>query len=84
MRMEQILKEISIHEDIRAALLGGKNKLSEVFDLVIDYDEGTWEKFIADASPRKSFRTSTCSRWIGPAASSPATTSRTLRSDKSF
>lgn len=47
MRMEQILKEIAIHEDIREALLGEKNKLREVFDLALHYEQGTWEEFEA-------------------------------------
>jgi c-di-GMP-related signal transduction protein len=50
MRMEQILKEIVIHEAIRDALLGGKNKLREVFDLALHYEKGTWEEFEADAA----------------------------------
>jgi c-di-GMP phosphodiesterase len=45
MRMEQILKEITILEDIRDALLGVKNKLREVFDLALHYEKGTWEEF---------------------------------------
>jgi c-di-GMP-related signal transduction protein len=50
MGMEQILKEIAIHEDIRDALLGEKNRLREVFDLALHYEKGTWEEFEADAA----------------------------------
>ena len=41
MRMEQILREIAVHEDIRDALLREKNSLREIFDLTLHYEKGT-------------------------------------------
>jgi c-di-GMP-related signal transduction protein len=49
MPMEDILREISIHEEIHDALLGKKNRLREIFDLGLHYELGTWEEFEADA-----------------------------------
>jgi EAL and modified HD-GYP domain-containing signal transduction protein len=43
MRMEDVLKEIAIRPEIRDALLGGHNLLSEVFDLALQYEKGAWE-----------------------------------------
>jgi len=50
MKLEEILKEIAIHQGIHDALLGEKNKLRSVFDLVLHYEMGTWEEFEADAA----------------------------------
>jgi EAL and modified HD-GYP domain-containing signal transduction protein len=41
--MEDVLKEIAIRPEIRDALLGGHNLLSEVFDLALQYEKGAWE-----------------------------------------
>ena len=80
MRMEQILKEIAVHEAILDALLGVKNRLREVFDLAIHYEMGTWEEFESDAArlgiPEGIVPGSSCNPSIGPAASSPTTTSQ--------
>jgi EAL and modified HD-GYP domain-containing signal transduction protein len=43
MRMEDVLKEIAIRAEIREALLGGHNLLSDVFDLALRYEKGSWE-----------------------------------------
>ncbi|MGA8143360.1 MAG: EAL domain-containing protein [Candidatus Acidiferrales bacterium] len=49
MKMQDVLHEIAIGEDIRDALLGGKNKLREIFDLAVKYEMGCWDALIADA-----------------------------------
>lgn len=43
MKMEDVLKEIAIRPEIRDALLGRHNLLSEVFDLAVQYEKGSWE-----------------------------------------
>ena len=43
MKMQDVLHEIAIGEDIRDALLGGKNKLREIFDLAVKYEMGRWD-----------------------------------------
>jgi EAL and modified HD-GYP domain-containing signal transduction protein len=50
MKLEEILKEIAVHQEIHDALLGTKNKLRAVYDLVLHYETGTWEQFEADAA----------------------------------
>jgi c-di-GMP-related signal transduction protein len=40
----EILKDIPITEDIKAALLGEENQLREVYESVLAYEEGNWEK----------------------------------------
>jgi c-di-GMP-related signal transduction protein len=42
MKMEDVLKEIAIREEIRDALLGKKNALREVFETVLMYETGSW------------------------------------------
>ena len=47
MCMEQILIEIALHEDIRDAILGVRNKLREVFNIALHCETGAWEEFEA-------------------------------------
>lgn len=43
--LADILPELPIAPDVKAALLGEQNPLRSVFDLVVAYEEGEWETF---------------------------------------
>ncbi|MFQ5771808.1 MAG: EAL and HDOD domain-containing protein [bacterium] len=43
--LADILAEIPICEDIKHALSGGKNRLRDVYDLILSYEKGDWGKF---------------------------------------
>jgi c-di-GMP-related signal transduction protein len=45
MRMEDVLKEITIRSEIRDALLGASNTLRDVFEVVFSYERGEWDEF---------------------------------------
>ncbi len=47
--LEEILSEISLVEDIEAALLGEDNQLKKVYDLNLSYEKGEW-KTVAELS----------------------------------
>jgi EAL and modified HD-GYP domain-containing signal transduction protein len=49
MQMQDALAEIAISEEIRAALLGERNKLRELFDLALKYEMGSWDALAVDA-----------------------------------
>lgn len=51
--MASILAEIPISEDIKTALLQGKNRLRDVYDAVLAYEKGDWEAFSAVAAKLK-------------------------------
>jgi c-di-GMP-related signal transduction protein len=40
----EILREIPISEDVRGALLGEKNRLRDLFDYVVAYERGDWDR----------------------------------------
>jgi c-di-GMP-related signal transduction protein len=44
MTMEDVLKEIAIHGEIRDALLGGDNSLRNILDLAMMYETGSWDR----------------------------------------
>ena len=44
MRMPDVLKEISIGDEIRDALLGHANNLRDIFDVVLNYERGRWDE----------------------------------------
>ena len=44
MRMPDVLKEISIGQEIRDALLGHANNLRDIFDFVLNYERGRWDE----------------------------------------
>ncbi len=44
MRMPDVLKEIAIGDEIRDALLGNTNRLREIFDFVLNYEQGRWDE----------------------------------------
>jgi c-di-GMP-related signal transduction protein len=44
MRMPAVLKEITIHQEIRDALLGKANQLREIFEFELHYEPGRWEE----------------------------------------
>ncbi|MDO9536172.1 MAG: HDOD domain-containing protein [Bacillota bacterium] len=48
--MSEILKELPICEEIKHALLGGKNRFRDVYDLILTYESGDWEKFTLKAA----------------------------------
>lgn len=49
MPMSDVLREISIGEDIRNALLGKSNGLRKILDLVINYERGNWDEISREA-----------------------------------
>ena len=51
--MASILAEIPISEDIKSALLQGKNRLRDVYEAVLAYEKGDWEAFSAVAAKLK-------------------------------
>ena len=51
--MASILAEIPISEDIKSALLQGKNRLRDVYESVLAYERGDWEAFSASAAKLK-------------------------------
>lgn len=44
--LEEILSQMPIDEDVTAALLGEDNCLRRVYDCVLDYEKGDWEKLL--------------------------------------
>jgi c-di-GMP-related signal transduction protein len=44
MRMPDVLKEITIHQEIRDALMGKANKLREIFEFALNYERGRWDE----------------------------------------
>jgi c-di-GMP-related signal transduction protein len=44
MRMPDVLKEITIHQEIRDALMGKANKLRDVFEFALNYERGRWDE----------------------------------------
>jgi c-di-GMP-related signal transduction protein len=44
MELPDILKEISVREEIRDALLGATNDLHDVFSLAVNYERGCWDQ----------------------------------------
>jgi len=42
--MGEVLAEIPVHEDIKMALLGNASRYRPIFDVVLDYESGTWEQ----------------------------------------
>jgi c-di-GMP-related signal transduction protein len=44
MTMEDVLKEIAIHKEIREALLGGNGSLRQIFDVAMMYETGSWDR----------------------------------------
>jgi c-di-GMP-related signal transduction protein len=53
MKMVDVLKEITIHEGIRDALLGRENALRKVFDLALKYEMGAWDGLCSRAKNLK-------------------------------
>src|SRR4029077_21191565 len=49
MKMQDVVHEIAIGDEIRGALLGEKNKLRDIFDLAVKYEMGCWDALAADA-----------------------------------
>ena len=45
MKMEDVLKEIPIRSEIRAALLGEENALRRVYDIALHYERAEWTDF---------------------------------------
>jgi c-di-GMP-related signal transduction protein len=50
MKMTDVLKEITLREEIRNALLGEKNPLRRVLDIVLLYEQAQWDRLDAAAS----------------------------------
>jgi EAL and modified HD-GYP domain-containing signal transduction protein len=49
MKMQDVVHEITIAEEIRDALLGKRNKLRDIFDVAVKYEMGCWDALAADA-----------------------------------
>jgi EAL and modified HD-GYP domain-containing signal transduction protein len=49
MKMQDVVHEIAIGDEIRGALLGEQNKLRDIFDLALKYEMGCWDALAADA-----------------------------------
>jgi EAL and modified HD-GYP domain-containing signal transduction protein len=49
MKMQDVVHEITIAEEIRDALLGNQNKLRDIFDVAVKYEMGCWDALAADA-----------------------------------
>ena len=49
MKMQGVVHEIAIGDEIRGALLKEKNKLRDIFDLALKYEMGCWDALAADA-----------------------------------
>jgi c-di-GMP-related signal transduction protein len=43
--MIDVLDELPLTSEIRLALLGGQNKLRQVYDLILSYERGEWDSF---------------------------------------
>jgi EAL and modified HD-GYP domain-containing signal transduction protein len=48
--MPEVLSDLAISPEVRTALLNGRNRFRDVFDLVVDYEMGDWPAFKAMAS----------------------------------
>jgi len=47
--LREILDTMRLSDDVKYALLGMKSKYREVFELVVDYQNGNWEQFARSA-----------------------------------
>lgn len=43
--MAEVVGDIAISEEIKKALLDGRNRFRDVFDLIVSYERGDWEQF---------------------------------------
>lgn len=48
--MEDVLREITIHPDIRAALLGHQNEFRQILDISQHYEKGDWDAISVTAA----------------------------------
>ncbi len=48
--LSEILEEIPIAEDIKEALLGKENRLGEVYQFVLSYERGEWDRLFRQGS----------------------------------
>jgi c-di-GMP-related signal transduction protein len=44
MRMPDVLKEITVHQEIRDALMGKADKFREIFEFALNYEHGRWDE----------------------------------------
>jgi c-di-GMP-related signal transduction protein len=49
--LQDILKDIPIKDDVKSALLGGSNRLRDIYEYVLAYERGDWAKF-SDSSTK--------------------------------
>jgi EAL and modified HD-GYP domain-containing signal transduction protein len=49
MRMSDVLAEIPVNDEIRRALLGQSSRYRTIFEVVLDYESGTWEQLAHSA-----------------------------------
>ena len=43
--LEEVLAKLPLADDIKKALLGEKNQIRDVYDLVVSYEKGDWANF---------------------------------------
>ncbi len=55
--ISEILEELPISEDIKVALLGGENRFGDVYESVLAYERGDWDRFSECATKLKSDET---------------------------
>jgi c-di-GMP-related signal transduction protein len=53
--MPDVLREITIHQEIRDALMGKANKLRAIFEFALNYERGRWDE-IGPAAARLGIR----------------------------
>jgi c-di-GMP-related signal transduction protein len=49
MRMKDVLEQIPVDEAIKQALLGQDSRYRPIFEVVLDYESGTWEQLAHSA-----------------------------------
>ena len=46
MPMKEVLANLPLAKDVTSALIGRPSRLRPIFDVVLDYESGTWEQLI--------------------------------------
>jgi EAL and modified HD-GYP domain-containing signal transduction protein len=46
--MAEILDQLPIYEDVKSALLGEDNQFRKVFEIMLSYEKGEWERFLRE------------------------------------
>ena len=43
--LQEILAELPIPEEVKMALVGDDNQLRDIFELIVSYEKGNWDRF---------------------------------------